>query len=357
MNRRSMITGALASIGAATVGDAGRLLPHTRPDEAGTPLGSPSGGTGVRESLVSANGITLHVMEQGRGEPVLFVHGFPDTARTWQRQMAAVAAAGYHAIAVDMRGYGRSSAPADTDQYTPLHLVGDLVALLDVLHVARVTVVGHDWGAYVAHHAALFRPDRFQAVFGISFPYSSRDDSSSVDKIRALGVPYFYVLDQQKPEADRQWADSRRSIPSALYWASGSPADAQRWSPFDPARSLLRPAPATLPAWIDTGYLSHNVREFARTGFHGALNYYRAIQTSFDLTAPWKGAVIEVPSFYAFGAVDGLVELGRPTRKTLGQGQSHLLGVLEIANVGHWPQHEAAAVINKALLRFLRRTA
>jgi pimeloyl-ACP methyl ester carboxylesterase len=350
-----MIAGTLGGIVAAAVGAPQRFLSHPAPAEAATPSHSVSTHR-IQESAVSVNGITLNVVQQGRGAPVLFVHGFPDTARTWQRQMATVAAVGYHAIAVDMRGYGRSSAPADPSQYTPLHLVGDLTALLDALHLDRATVVGHDWGAYVAHHAALLRPDRFPAVFGVSFPYSPRDDSSTTDKIRALGVPYFYVFEQQKLEADQQWADARRSIPSALYWASGSPAAAQRWSPFDPARSILRPAPATLPAWIDPGYLAHNTTEFARTGFHGALNYYRAIQQSFELTAPWKGAAIEVPSYYAFGAIDGLVELGRPTRDTLRQAQPHLLGVLEIADVGHWPQHEAPDVLNEALLRFLRRT-
>lgn len=341
MLRRSMITGALGAVGAAG-------LPAAA---------SASGAHRIRESSVPVNGITLHVVQQGRGAPVLFVHGFPDTARTWRRQMAAVAAAGHHAIAVDMRGYGRSSAPADAGQYTPLQLVGDLVALLDALHLDHAVVVGHDWGADVAHHAALLRPDRFPAVFGISFPYSPRDDSSSDDKVRALGVPYFYVFAQQQPEADQQWADAARSIPSALYWASGTPAAAQRWSPFDPARSILRPAPATRPAWIDPGYLAHTIAEFTRTGFHGALNYYRSIQQSFELTAPWKGAALEVPSYYAFGAVDGLVELGRPTRETLSPGQPRLLGVLEIDGVGHWPQHEAPEVLNRALLHFLHRTA
>jgi pimeloyl-ACP methyl ester carboxylesterase len=353
MPRRTMITGAA---GAATVGDPAPRPSPSRPAEAAPPPVRPTSTHRVHESSVSVNDITLHVVQQGRGAPVLFVHGFPDTARTWRGQMAAVAAADYHAIAVDMRGYGRSSAPVDPSQYTPLQLVGDLTALLDALHLTRATVVGHDWGAYVAHHAALLRPDRFPAVFGISFPYSPRDDSSATDKILALGVPYFYVLEQQRPEADQRWADAHRSIPSSLYWASGTPAAAQRWSPFDPARSILRPAPATLPAWIDPGYLAHTISEFARTGFHGALNYYRAMQQSFALTTPWKGAAIDVPSYYAFGAVDGLVELGRPTHDTLRAAQPQLLGVLEIAGVGHWPQHEAPDVLNEALLHFLRHT-
>src|ERR1700720_173575 len=90
----------------------------------------------LKESDVATSGITLHVTEQGDGPAVLFCHGFPDTSYTWRRQMKAVASAGYRAIAPDMRGYGRSLAPADAKLYTPLHTAGDLVGLLDALDVS-----------------------------------------------------------------------------------------------------------------------------------------------------------------------------------------------------------------------------
>lgn len=118
----------------------------------------------IKEYDVAANGITLHVTEMGEGEAVVFWHGFPDTAYTWRRQMQAVASAGYRAIAPDMRGYGRSSAPADAALYTPLQTTGDLVGLLDALKIPSAIIVGHDWGASIAWGAALMRPDRFKAV-------------------------------------------------------------------------------------------------------------------------------------------------------------------------------------------------
>ena len=101
----------------------------------------------LKEYDVATNGISLHVTEQGEGPAVLFCHGFPDTSYTWRRQMTAVASAGYRAIAPDMRGYGRSSAPADATLYTPLHTAGDLVGLLDALNIPSAVLVGHDWGA------------------------------------------------------------------------------------------------------------------------------------------------------------------------------------------------------------------
>ena len=119
----------------------------------------------IKEADIPTNGINLHVTELGEGPAILFVHGFPDTAYTWRKQMQAVAAAGFRAIAPDMRGYGGSSAPADPTLYTPFQTVGDLVGLLDALKIAQAIVVGHDWGAKWPWNAAMMRPDRFKAVF------------------------------------------------------------------------------------------------------------------------------------------------------------------------------------------------
>jgi alpha-beta hydrolase superfamily lysophospholipase len=103
--------------------------------------------TPLKEYDIATNGISLHLTEQGEGPAVLFCHGFPDTSYTWRRQMKAIASAGYRAIAPDMRGYGRSSAPADKNLYTPLQTAGDLVGLLDALKIPSAVLVGHDWGA------------------------------------------------------------------------------------------------------------------------------------------------------------------------------------------------------------------
>src|SRR6201996_3161640 len=141
----------------------------------------------LKEYDIATNGISLHVTEQGEGPAVLFCHGFPDTSYTWRSQMAAAAAAGYRAIAPDMRGYGRSSAPTDLNLYTPLHTVGDLVGLLDTLDIPSAVIVGHDWGATHAWNAALMRPDRFKAVFCLSVPYVPRGEISVFDRMREAG--------------------------------------------------------------------------------------------------------------------------------------------------------------------------
>jgi pimeloyl-ACP methyl ester carboxylesterase len=311
-------------------------------------------GPALKESDIDTNGITLHVTEQGDGPAVLFCHGFPDTSYTWRRQMKAVASAGYRAIAPDMRGYGRSSAPADPTLYTPLHTAGDLVGLLDALNISSAVIVGHDWGAAHAWNAAMMRPDRFKAVFCLSVPYVPRGDVSVFERMRTSGHENdFYMFEQIKPEADHIWADAAVTIPGVLYWASGSaPAD-KRWSPMDPARSLHRPAPEPLPSWAEPDYVAHNVAEFRRTGFHGALNYYRSAEPYFYLSAAWKGAKITQPSFYVAGKSDGLGALYPPFEK-LRAGLPGIVGNLELDDVGHWVQHEASVEVSDQLVKFLR---
>jgi pimeloyl-ACP methyl ester carboxylesterase len=310
---------------------------------------------GLKKYDVSTNGIFLHVTEQGEGPAVLFCHGFPDTSYTWRRQMKAIASAGFRAIAPDMRGYGRSSAPADSTQYTPLQTTGDLIGLLDELKISSAVLVGHDWGATHAWNAALMRPDRFTAVFCLSVPYVPRGDVSVFERMRKSGhQDNFYMFEQIRPDADKIWADAAVTIPGILYWASGSaPAD-KRWSPMDPARSLHRPAPGSVPSWAEPDYVSYNVTEFQRTGFHGGLNYYRAAEPYFYLSAAFKGAKIAQPSFFIWGKADGLKELYPLTVDQMRTGLPGLVGWLELDNVGHWVQHEASDVVTDHLVTFLR---
>jgi pimeloyl-ACP methyl ester carboxylesterase len=104
---------------------------------------------------VEAGGIRMHIAEQGTGPLVLLLHGWPETSHSWRHQMGPPAEAGYHVVAPDQRGYGRTGCPADASQYTLLHLVGDVVGLIHALGEREAIVVGHDWGAPVAWHTAL----------------------------------------------------------------------------------------------------------------------------------------------------------------------------------------------------------
>jgi len=153
----------------------------------------------VTHRTVESNGIRMHVAEAGEGPAVLMCHGFPESWYSWRHQLAALAEAGFHAIAPDMRGYGQTEAPAAIDQYTLLHLVGDMVGLLDALGIERAVIAGHDWGAPVAWHSALFRPDRFRGVIGLSVPFRPRGPARPTSMMPQNDQALFYQLYFQTP--------------------------------------------------------------------------------------------------------------------------------------------------------------
>src|SRR6266436_1905468 len=155
--------------------------------------------TEVTHRTVETNGIRMHLAEAGEGPLVVLCHGFPESWYSWRHQLTALAEAGFHAVAPDMRGYGRTDRPEAIDQYTLLHLVGDIVGLLDALGVQQAVIAGHDWGAVVAWHAALLRPDRFRAVIALSFPYLQRSPVAPTLVMPRRKDAVFYPLYFQEP--------------------------------------------------------------------------------------------------------------------------------------------------------------
>src|SRR5213080_3920804 len=148
---------------------------------------------------ISANGIEIFLLEQGEGPLVVLCHCWPELSYSWRHQIAALAAAGFHVVAPDMRGFGRTSAPVDISAYSIFDTVGDMVALVAALGENRAAIVGHDWGAPVAWHAALFRPDIFTAVAGLSVPPPFRGRGKPLDLLRQGGVTNFYWQYFQTP--------------------------------------------------------------------------------------------------------------------------------------------------------------
>src|SRR5437588_730716 len=253
----------------------------------------------VGHRTVEANGIHLHIAEQGEGPVVLLCHGFPESWYSWRHQLAALAAAGFHAIAPDMRGYGGTDRPDDVGQYTLLHLVGDMVGLLDALGELSAVIVGHDWGAPVAWHAALLRPDRFRGVVGLSVPYFPRGTARPTSVMPQTPDAHFYPLYFQAPgvaEAELE-RDVRRTIRSVLYSGSGDVPRREGGGTFEvgmvPRQGgfLSRQVePTTLPAWLTEADVDYFVGEFSRTGFRGGLNWYRNIDRNWELLAPFASA-------------------------------------------------------------------
>lgn len=309
-----------------------------------------------KHQQINVGTVDLHVVELGKGKPVLFCHGFPDLWIGWRRQMEAVAAAGYRAIAVDMRGYGRSSAVDDPHGYTAFHTVGDLVKLLSILQIETVSIVGHDFGATIAWFAAMMRPDIFKAVYCLSVPYLQPTDTNIIEDMRESGK-HFHMFDMMRPEAVREWRDAKITIPSFLYWSSGTPSAKEWWNPFDADRAMYRPAPVTIPPWADTADMNYITTEFERTGFGPALTYYSSIEPFFNLARPFRNALIQQPAFFLYGEVDGVTQLRKPDEGTLRSIVPGLKGFVGLPEVGHWPQQEAFARVNASLVAFLTEWA
>jgi len=309
---------------------------------------------------VDANGVRLHVAMQGRGPAVLLCHGFPESWYSYRHQLPALAEAGFLALAPDMRGYGRSECPAASDEYTLLHLVGDMLGLLDALSLESAVIVGHDWGAPVAWHAALLRPDRFRAVVGLSIPFQRPPQRPTRLMPSDEHSIYYQLLFQEPGVAERVFeADVRRTLRSVLYALSGDNARPPETGLMLPRNSDLFEylgEPSALPAWLTEADLDSYVREFERTGFRGGLEWYRNIDRNWDLMRPWQGAPITVPALFMLGDRDvahSLVGVSGAIAK-LRERVPRLTRTLSLPGCGHWTQQERPREVNAALLEFLR---
>ena len=314
---------------------------------------------GPTVQTLQAGALRMRVATQGSGPLVLLCHGFPELWCSWRAQMAALAAAGFRAAAPDMRGYGGTDAPPDPARYTMLHHVGDLVALVQALGEQQAVVVGHDWGAPAAWHAALLRPDVFRAVAGLSVPFSPPGPVDLLTALESQGITTFYMQYFQAPgvaEAELE-ADVAASLRRITYSLSGDGRGGVA-TVLEPGTGFLHHTedPVTLPAWVDTDDLAYAVGEFRRTGFLGGLNWYRALRSGPELLAPWRGAPIRQPSLFIAGDRDDVMKfpasaaaVARFDRSLPGLRGSHVL-----AGAGHWVQRERAADVNALLIDFLR---
>ena len=318
--------------------------------------------TEITHRFVETNGIRMHLAEAGSGPTVLLLHGFPESWYSWRHQLRALAESGYHAVAPDQRGYGQTDRPDGVRAYTMLHLVGDVVGLLDALGSEQAVVVGHDWGAPVAWHTALLRPDRVRGVVGLSVPFRPRGPASPLAIMRArLGEGFYQAYFQQPGVADEELArDVRATLRRLLYSASGD-LPQQGGEPRQPVVPEgggfldLTVEPPALPDWLTETDLDFFTAEFERTGFTGGLNWYRNIELSWELLAPWQGAVVTPPALYLAGDRDLVVNFPGVKERLpdLQTFAPRLEPVRLLPGCGHWTQQERPAEVNAALLEFL----
>jgi pimeloyl-ACP methyl ester carboxylesterase len=300
----------------------------------------------------------MHIAEEGDGPLVILCHGFPELWYSYRHQLEALAQAGYHAVAPDLRGYGQTDAPEDPRQYSLLHIAGDLVGLIETLGAERCVVVGHDWGSPVASTLGLFRPDLVRGVALLSVPYLPRSDSDQLSQlIELLGPNNYQVFFQEVGVAEAALeADARASVLDFLIGASG---DAQEVNTLSDVRDgVLFPNlnVDSLPSWLTSEDVDYFTNEYKRTGYRGGLNWYRNSRQNWELMAAWHKAPLLQPSLFIGGDRDlvfhfpGFPQLVQALPKI---SMPHLTKAVVLKGCGHWTQQERAAEVNTLLVEFL----
>lgn len=283
---------------------------------------------------MATNGIELELVREGAGPPVVLLHGFPELWFSWRHQIPALVGAGYTAIAPNLRGYGQSSAPQDPAQYDQITLAGDVAGLLDALGYEHAVVIGHDWGSTLAWSTAVAHPDRVRAVAGLSVPFIPRPP---VPLTQLLPEDSYLKWFQEPGAADAALAQSvRRTFVSTAPFS-------REWT--------SRPVPSEPPPFLSEDELSVYVETFERTGFTGGLNWYRAMDRTWEVTEPFGDRRIEQPALFLTGSRDPVRQFA--PAEAMDGWVTDLRASVVVVGAGHWVNQERPDEVNAALLDFL----
>ncbi|MFD0361008.1 alpha/beta fold hydrolase [Nocardia sp. GCM10030253] len=315
--------------------------------------------------FVATNGIRMHVAEQGEGHPVIFCHGFPHTWFIWHRQLAAVAAAGYRAIAPDLRGYGRTEAPAELEAYTNRAVIDDLLGLLDDIGAEEAVFVGLDFGAALVWELALRAPERVRGIIVLNNPFAPRPPRAPSQLWAKAAQRHFLHLHyfQTPGVADAELGADPRAFLARVYYSLSADyhyLDTWRFPPEGTGYLDVLPEAPPLPwGWLSGDELDILAKDFERTGFTGGLNWYRALDRNWELTADYAEATVTPPTYFLYGDRDPDMEgfSGRDPLATLRDNVPDLRDVTKIDGAGHLVQLERSAEVNALITAHLRELA
>lgn len=309
---------------------------------------------------VNNGDIQLQVVSAGSGPLIVCVHGWPELAYSWRHQIEYFSQRGYQVAALDVRGYGGSSAPEAIAAYTLKNLASDVAAVARALSDSPAILFGHDWGAPIAYHAALLHPDQFRAVAGLSVPYTPGSGMSSIDLWQALYPDRFFYQLYIQAEGVVE-AEVSADIGAALrkiYFALSGDAPVDEWLKQKSADAGLLDEltdPQPFPEWMSAADLAVYVKAFKQSGFHGPFNRYRAQTLDVTELAALQGQKIAQPCCFIGGdrdAVRHFIPSGDLFADP-GAGCEDFRGATLIDKVGHWVQQEAPDATNQALQQFV----
>lgn len=316
--------------------------------EKGTPMFNPN--DFPKPSLISVNGVELEVFEAGKenaGNPIVLCHGWPEHAFSWRHQMPALAAAGYHVIAPNQRGYGNSSVPTEVTDYDIEHLAGDLTALLDHYGYEDATFVGHDWGAGVVWWLTLLHPKRVKRMINLALPYQERGGKPWIEMLEELfGEDYYMVhFNRQPGVADALFEENTHQFLRNLFRKNVPPA------PPEPGM-MINLAKAETPLGdpiMSDAELAVYVSAFEKSGFTGSINWYRNLDRNWHILAD-VDPIIQQNALMIYGDRDVIPKFDR-----LGEYVPNV-DVISF-DCGHNIQQEKPEETTQAILKWLKQQA
>jgi pimeloyl-ACP methyl ester carboxylesterase len=316
--------------------------------------------------MIATNGIRVRAAIQGEGPLVVMVHGFPESWYSWRHQMAPLAAAGFTACAIDVRGYGGSDKPQAVDAYTMTNMTADVAGVIDALSPGKpAVVIGHDWGAPIVWMTALLHPTKVRGVAGLSVPYTGQPPAPLNHIFKAMytdqGKFFYMAYFQNEGVAEAEFeADVRGSL-RKLYYAASAQADG-RWGnnhkPVDEPMLKGLPDPDPFPAWLTPGDIDYFVNEFQRSGFRGPINRYRNFERDWAMINAVEDRKIHQPSLFIAGAQDMVLKMfgdGNPDTliNVMREHLTDFRGAHIVPGAGHWTQQEAPEATTGHLIDWL----
>ncbi len=314
--------------------------------------------------MLEANGIRLRAAVEGSGPLVIMVHGFPESWYSWRHQIGPIAAAGFTACAIDVRGYGGSDRPHPVEAYDMEQMIGDVAGVAEALQPdAPAILIGHDWGAPIVWNSALVRPERFSAVAALSVAYTGqapRPFNEIFDVLFTKKNRFFYQAYFQKigvPEADYD-ADPRNFLRRFLFSISGDALPGS-WPMNKTADATLLEGladPDPFPAWLSDADLDYYVGEFAQSGFRGPINRYRNHERDWHYLQAFKDRKIAQPAFFIAGDRDPAFNMfgGADPIPAMRKAVPNLHGAHILPGCGHWTQQERPAEVSALLVGWLK---
>lgn len=314
---------------------------------------------------IAANGLKIRAAIEGEGPLVVMVHGFPESWYSWRHQMAPLAAAGFTACAIDVRGYGGSDKPHDVAAYAMQEMTADVAGVIDALSPGRPAVlIGHDWGAPIVWHAAVLHPDKVRAVAGLSVPYVGVPQAPLNKIIKAMFTDqgrFFYMAyfeDEGVAEAAFE-ADVRGGLRKLYYAGCGSSGLAWGGREKKHGDDLLSGMvdPDSFPAWLSAADIDYYVGEFERSGFRGPLNRYRNAERDWALMQTVADRRLHQPSLFVCGDRDLVLRMfggdAAAAEARMRDNATDVRGFHILPGIGHWTQQEAPAETTGLIIDWL----